>query len=137
MLVVTGMQILKCRHSERKEIKTERLSRVAIAAMKQSLKVYLPVINPIVDFEKLVSEHQPEVKFICTMNAGIDEGFKKKYTPGKSLIAIIGPEGDFIPEEVEFAVQHGFKPVSLGTSRLRTETAALTVCTIFNFVNSK
>ena len=71
------------------------------------------------------------------MNAGIDEGFKKKYTPGKSLIAIIGTEGDFIPEEVEFAVQHGFKPVSLGTSRLRTETAALTVCTIFNFVNSK
>lgn len=134
---IDEISFLKCRHSERKEIKIERLNRIAVSAMKQSLKSFLPKINPMVDFNKFVSGKLEDIKLICIMPAGENNRLNKIYLPGKNLIALIGPEGDFHADEVKFAMQSGFKPTSLGTSRLRTETAALNVCTLFNFINNK
>ena len=71
------------------------------------------------------------------MSAGENEKLKNNYRIGESLIALIGPEGDFHSDELKLAMENGFKPTSLGPSRLRTETAALTVCTLFNFINSQ
>ncbi len=135
---IDEISFLKCRHSERKEIKIERLHRIAVSAMKQSLKSFLPKINPIIDFNKFISGKLIDIKLICTMpSVGKNIGFNSNYLPGNNLIALIGPEGDFHSDEVNFAMKHGFKPTSLGASRLRTETAALNVCTLFNFINNK
>ena len=133
---IDEITFLQCRHSERKEIKTERLNRVLIAAMKQSIKSFLPELNPMTDFKKFITCNFSGTKVICTTNADKSETLKKIYLPGNPLIALIGPEGDFHTDEITLAVQNGFLPVSLGLSRMRTETAALNVCTLFNFINS-
>ncbi len=132
---IDEISFLQCRHSERKEIKTERLNRIVVAAIKQSIKPFLPKLNPLVDFKTFVSGNFSGTKLICTMNVEKNENFKKNYRPGSNLTVLIGPEGDFHPDELAIAIQNGFIPVSLGTSRLRTETAAMTVCTLFNFIN--
>lgn len=133
---IDEISFLVCRHSERKEIKTDRLQRVLISSMKQSMKTFLPKINPMVDFKSFVKENFSGIKLICTMNTEGMESFKNNYSAGNNLNVLIGPEGDFHPEEILFARQCGYKPTSLGSSRLRTETAALNVCTLFNFMNS-
>lgn len=133
---IDEVSFLQCRHSERKDIKTDRLNRVLISAMKQSLKTILPKLNPIMDFNNFVSGNYQGNKIICTMSAGKNENLKNNYQGGKNLIALIGPEGDFHVDELSVAIQKDFIPISLSSSRLRTETAAMTICTLFNFVNS-
>ena len=133
---IDEISFLVCRHSERKEIKTERLKRVLVSSMKQSMKTFLPKINPIIDFKTYVSGNLSGIKLICTMNSEGIESFKNNYSAGNNLNVLIGPEGDFHPEEIILAKQSGYKPTSLGNSRLRTETAAINVCTLFNFMNS-
>lgn len=133
---IDEISFLVCRHSERKEIKTERLKRVLISSMKQSMKTFLPKINPMVDFKTYVKGNFSAIKLICTMNTEGIERFKNNYSAGNNLNVLIGPEGDFHPEEIILAIQSGYKPTSLGSSRLRTETAAINVCTLFNFMNS-
>lgn len=133
--VETGIDritFLKCRHSERKEIKLERLNRIAISAMKQSQKKFLPVINEITDFNLFVQTATEIQKIICEMNAPIDHHIKNILNRENALI-LIGPEGDFSPEEIEYASMNGFSSVNLGPERLRTETAALSACVYFNF----
>ena len=132
---IDEISFIKCRHSERKEIKIDRLNRILISAIKQSIKPFLPKINPMTDFQTFIKGNLTGTKLICSMEAEKNEGLNKYCTPGNKLIALIGPEGDFHIDECTLAIQNGFKPVSLGASRLRTETAALSVCTIFNFVN--
>lgn len=132
---ISEISFLRCRHSERKEIKIDRLKKVALAAMKQSLKAFLPTLNDMKHFNDFVSGNYQEIKFICSMKG--KDTFRQAYHPGKSLLAMIGPEGDFHDAEYALAVQHGFIPVALSESRLRTETAALTACTIFNFLNTQ
>lgn len=117
---------LKCRRSERKELKADRLEKVAVAAMKQSLKTVLPDIAPMTRFADFIGSQLPPHRFICFC----DERFPRvelatACVPGEDTVILIGPEGDFAPEEVEAALAAGFIPVALGPCRLRTETAAL------------
>lgn len=126
---------LLCKRSERKKLRPERLERVLIAAMKQSLKAQLPLLNPLQKLEDFYPKINTEQKFIAHCNPGEKKLLKDIYTPGKSVCILIGPEGDFLVEEVMAARQHGFEAISLGEARLRTETAAMVACHSINFMN--
>jgi 16S rRNA (uracil1498-N3)-methyltransferase len=122
-------------HSERKSAKTERLQKVMIAAMKQSLKAYLPVINEVAALKKFVEQPFSGRKFIAYCEKDKTIELKHAYHPCENALVLIGPEGDFSPEEVEMAERNGFIPVSLGPSRLRTETAGIVACHTINLLN--
>ncbi len=138
---VGEVTLLECDHSERTFLKTERLERIALSAMKQSLHLILPEIHTTVSLRDWLSTfHFPlsTQKFIAHCEAG------QPRTPlgtalqaGADAVVLIGPEGDFSAEEIALALERGFQPVSLGPSRLRTETAALYVCCAFNLVNDR
>jgi 16S rRNA (uracil1498-N3)-methyltransferase len=113
-----------CRHSERKQIHTNRLVKVDVAAMKQSLKAYLPVIHEMVPFEKFISQNFQAKKFIAHCAPGEKPHLFSLIRQNEDILVLIGPEGDFSPDEIALAKQHGFQEISLGNSRLRTETAA-------------
>lgn len=134
---VDRVVLLKCRHSERKVMKLERLEKVMVSAMKQSLKGVLPVIEDMTDFSEFVKENSNSGQLFfgyCNDSFSRKE-FVKEYCPGKSVVIMIGPEGDFSPEEVEMAVAYGFIPVTFGQSRLRTETAVLYGVTAVHALN--
>jgi 16S rRNA (uracil1498-N3)-methyltransferase len=126
---------LLSRYSERKEIKPERLEKVMVSAMKQSIKAYLPILNPMQTFKKTISDPFSGQKFIAHCYEGEKPLLRDVVEKGKDVLILIGPEGDFSTEEVELAISEGFIPVSLGTSRLRTETAALAACHTVNLIN--
>jgi 16S rRNA (uracil1498-N3)-methyltransferase len=126
-----------CSHSERKEVKTERLSKVAIAAVKQSLKFYLPQINDTISFNEFVNKTEINNAFICFGDANSSNNLHEYNTKNKHNLFLIGPEGDFSPKEIELASQKGFIPLNLGKARLRTETAAIHIVSISNFQNMK
>ena len=128
---------LVCEHSERKIVKTERLTKVVTSAVKQSLKAYHPVMNDAIDFKKFVHQEFKGEKFIAYCSDEYRDSLKNIYKKGKDALILIGPEGDFSQAEVELAIKHGFKPVSLGSSRLRTETAALLACVVVNLRNEQ
>lgn len=119
---------LRCRFSERKEIKTARLEKILVSAMKQSQKAMLPKLNDMTDFRSFVQLPFSGQKFIAHCEAGEKPLLKEIYQPGSNALVLIGPEGDFSPEEIRWAEAQGFQPISLGKSRLRTETAALASC---------
>jgi len=123
------------RYSERKEIKTERLEKVMISAIKQSIKAFLPVLNPLQTFKETIKMPFDGLRFIAHCNEGKKELLRDVVVKGKDIMILIGPEGDFSTEEVELAIKEGFIPVSLGDSRLRTETAALVACHTVNLIN--
>ena len=134
---VDRVVLLKCRRSERKEMKTERLEKVMVSAMKQSLKGVLPELQGMTDFNDFVKS-QPLVsqKFFGYCDAAYPRReFVKQCKPGMPVVIMIGPEGDFSPEEVTTAVENGFMPVTFGKSRLRTETAALFGVTAVHVIN--
>lgn len=128
---------LLCRFSERKEVKRERLEKTAVSAMKQSLKAALPGIREITPFKKFVELYRsvPQ-KFVayCT-DDGERRLLSRSFRPGEDAVVLIGPEGDFSPEEIESAIAAGFQPISLGDARLRTETAALTALETLHIVS--
>lgn len=126
---------LLCKRSERKRIRPERLERVLIAAMKQSLKARLPVLNPLQKLADFLSEVNSEQKLIAHCHEGEKKLLKNIYIPKKSVCILIGPEGDFMEEEVSAARDKGFQAIGLGEARLRTETAALVACHSINFMN--
>lgn len=119
---------LLCEHSERKVIKKDRLKKVVEAAMKQSLKAYHPVVNDMISFEQLIKSSQADEKLIAHCYDTPKPLLKNVIKPQKDVIILIGPEGDFSPREVELAKQHGFNDITLGNSRLRTETAGVVAC---------
>ena len=123
------------RYSERKEIKPERLEKVMISAMKQSIKAYLPVLNPLQTFKESIKRPYIGLRFIAHCNEGEKILLRDAVVKGKDVLILIGPEGDFSSEEVDIAINEGFIPVSLGDSRLRTETAALLACHTVNLIN--
>lgn len=123
------------RYSERKEIKHERLEKVMVSAIKQSIKAYLPGLSPIRTFKETIKMPFAGQKFIAHCNEGEKVLLRDVVEKGKDVLVLIGPEGDFSNEEVELAIKEGFIPISLGDSRLRTETAALVACHTVNLIN--
>lgn len=119
---------LNCRFSERKVVKTDRIERIVVSAMKQSLKPYKTLVNELVDFKKFIARPVEGAKYIAHCYEGEKLLLKDVLQAGENATVLIGPEGDFSPEEVELAIKAGYRPVSLGNSRLRTETAGLVAC---------
>ncbi|GAB6119197.1 16S rRNA (uracil(1498)-N(3))-methyltransferase [Dysgonomonas termitidis] len=117
-----------CQHSERKEIKAQRIEKILVSAMKQSQKALLPQLDDIQSFSKFIKQEYDGQKFIAHCYPQEKVLLKDIYKKGSNALILIGPEGDFSEEEVKMAIDHGFKPISLGDSRLRTETAALVAC---------
>ena len=117
-----------CEHSERKVIKDDRLEKVIISAMKQSLKAYLPKLNPLTPIKELCQSDFQGKKFIAHCYDQDKRQLKAEIENSLSNLILIGPEGDFSEKEVDSAIENGFIPVSLGQSRYRTETAALVAC---------
>lgn len=127
---------LKCRCSERKELKTERMRKIAVSAMKQSLKATLPEIDGMTDIKAFLREPFEGQKFIAhCMKDAPRKLLSHEIKPGAAVRVLIGPEGDFTPEEVQMAFANGYVPVSLGEQRLRTETAALASVHTIHVVN--
>jgi 16S rRNA (uracil1498-N3)-methyltransferase len=126
---------LLCEHSERVTVKTDRLQKILVSAMKQSLKAYLPLLNEPVKFADFIRQPRAGGRFIAYCSGDDRKHLKEAYTRGKDAVVIIGPEGDFSEKEVEMALVAGYVPVSLGKSRLRTETAALAACHMINLMN--
>lgn len=126
------LSFLRCQFSERKDIKLERYAKIAVSAMKQSHKAWLPKVNDLMDFHRFITANRQGQKFICHCYNDADVGETKPrpflldaLVEGEDATVLIGPEGDFSVDEVRLALEHGFQSVSLGASRLRTETAAL------------
>ena len=131
------LTFLNCRYSERKVIKTDRVDKILVSAIKQSLKANKPVLNEMIDFNKFIALDFKGQKFICHCYEGEKKLLKEAIVPGEDALILVGPEGDFSEEEVAKAIEAGFQPVSLGKSRLRTETAALVVAHTLNLFNQK
>lgn len=129
------LTFLNCRFSERKVIKTDRIEKILASAMKQSLKARLPRLNDMTAFEAFIRRDFTGQKFIAHCYEGDKPLLKEVVRWGEDALIMIGPEGDFSEEEVQKAVACGFQPVSLGNSRLRTETAALVACCTISLTN--
>jgi 16S rRNA (uracil1498-N3)-methyltransferase len=134
-LGVDEITLIDCDHSERSFIKTERLLKVAISAMKQSQKASLPIINPLNSFSSIL-ENTADQKFIAYVDHSNPKHLLHEAIKEKSYLICIGPEGDFSKEELESAMSKGFVKVSLGDSRLRTETAGMAACCLLNGINA-
>ncbi|CAK7030939.1 MAG: Ribosomal RNA small subunit methyltransferase E [Parabacteroides sp.] len=132
---IDAITCLHCRFSERKEVKTSRLEKILISAMKQSQKATLPQLEGMTDFKAFVGRSFKGRKFIAHCEDGKKTLLKQAYHPGEDVLVLIGPEGDFSPEEIHLALENGFEPISLGESRLRTETAALVACHTIHVLN--
>ncbi|MBQ7237814.1 MAG: 16S rRNA (uracil(1498)-N(3))-methyltransferase [Bacteroidales bacterium] len=127
---------LKCRFSERKELKMERMRKIAISAMKQSLKATLPLLDEMTDIKRFLEEPFEGQKFIAhCMKDEPRKLLSHEVRPNTAVRVLIGPEGDFSPEEVQLALANGYVPVSLGDQRLRTETAALASVHTVHIIN--
>jgi 16S rRNA (uracil1498-N3)-methyltransferase len=121
--------------SERRHINADRLNKLMIAAAKQSGRVVLPVVNPMISFADLISGAQADICCIAHCNEPVGKRLKDIYSRNKSWCILIGPEGDFTPDEVKAAALAGFEPVSLGSFTLRSETAALMACCTIAVLN--
>lgn len=129
---------LRCERSERKELKTERIEKIAVSAMKQSLKAVLPQIDATVPLMQFLREESgaDAQKFVGYCSDSTERRLlAKAYTPGSDVVLMIGPEGDFSPSEIEACLKAGFVPVTMGDNRLRTETAALVAADTIHIVN--
>ncbi len=124
---VGEITMLRCDRSERKVVKIDRLEKVVVSAMKQSIKARKPQLNDMVSFADFISSNfEGYDKFIAHCNESNDTcHLKKLLVSNPNIVVMIGPEGDFSPNEVAEAKKRGFKEISLGEERLRTETAAL------------
>ncbi len=127
---------VRCAHSERKELKTERLRKIIISAMKQSLKNTLPRLDELTPIKSVLDMDFDGEKYIAYCDKFIERKvLSRTYTPNSNVLILIGPEGDFSPEEVQYAIAKGFTPITLGESRLRTETAAVFSCFSIHAIN--
>lgn len=130
---------IKCEHSERKDIKLDRLNRIAVSAAKQSLKASVPEITEMIPLKALLSSsaYSAEKLFVGYCDSAVERKLlAKELHPGiRSVNIMIGPEGDFSPEEISTVVDSGYVPVTFGDNRLRTETAAIVACDTIHIVN--
>jgi 16S rRNA (uracil1498-N3)-methyltransferase len=134
---VTEITPIICDHSERKLIKPERYQKILQSAIKQSLKAHLPILNKAVSFSEFIERQQNFTGLQCIAHCEETkkQSLKNLIQPKNDIIICIGPEGDFSTVEINKAITNGFQAVSLGTSRLRTETAAIVACHSVAFVN--
>lgn len=127
-----------CEHSERKVIKKERYEKIIQSAMKQSLKAHLPILNDAVSFKDFIRQnHSENLKLIAHCAEGKKMSLKEIGSSFNDVLLLIGPEGDFSKTEIELAETNNFKSITLGSSRLRTETAAVVACHSVAFINEK
>ena len=119
---------LICEHSERKDVKTDRQMRIVIAAMKQSIKAFHPVIREPLAFRKFIKESTNGAKTIAHCQNGEKLWLNEIIKPNEPITILIGPEGDFSGSEITEATENGYQPITLGSSRLRTETAGVVAC---------
>lgn len=133
---VDEITCLNCRFSERRDLKPARLEKILVSAMKQSQKARLPKLTGMTDFKTFVAQPFDGRKLIAHCEEEEKPLLKQVYRPGENALILIGPEGDFSPEEIRLAKENGFEPISLGKSRLRTETAALVACHTLHVLNS-
>ena len=135
-LGVDEISFVHCKTTERPFIKIERLEKVAISAMKQSLKATLPKVNDLIKLDTLIKQSKDVEKFIAYVDHSNPIHLKNAASSASNYLVLIGPEGDFSDGELAQAIQQGFQKVSLGNSRLRTETAGVAACHILNLINS-
>ena len=127
------LSFLNCQFSERKVVKTPRIDKIVISAVKQSHKAWKPVVNELVSFKEFIQTPRPGRKFICHCYEEVEKKdffteiscIQNADAPDADITVLVGPEGDFSIDEVRLALENGYESVSLGTSRLRTETAGL------------
>lgn len=116
---------LLCKHSERTTIRVDRLEKILVSAMKQSLRASLPKLNELTPFQSFVKAASGACKRIAWCTEANLPHLSEAITPGSDIVIAIGPEGDFSQTEIDLALEHGFTGVSLGAARLRTETAGI------------
>ena len=131
------LSFLNCKFSERKKMRVDRIDKIVVSALKQSHKAWKPIVRDIVPFKKFVSEARPGRKFICHCYEEIEKKdlfleLQQPYDDDGSVTVLIGPEGDFSIDEVRLAMEYGYESASLGSSRLRTETAGLMAVAMSN-----
>lgn len=124
------LSFLNCKFSERKTMRTVRLDKIVVSAVKQSHKAWKPVVNPMVSFKEFVTQPRQGRKFICHCYEEFEKvdlmtELQKPFGEEPDVTVLVGPEGDFSVDEVKLAIANGYESASLGTSRLRTETAGL------------
>ena len=133
---VNEISFIECEHSERRKINMERLNRICVSAMKQSMRATLPKLNEIIPIKEFLN-HNSKIKnqkFICHLGQNKTH-LSSVYEKGIDATILIGPEGDFSKDELKIAVDSGFIEAILGTNRLRTETAALVAIVQLNSLN--
>ncbi|MFY0714315.1 16S rRNA (uracil(1498)-N(3))-methyltransferase [Seonamhaeicola sp. NFXS20] len=124
-----------CDHSERKVIKPARFERILQSAMKQSLNCYLPKLNDAILFKDFIKQNFSGNLFIAHCEETNKKSFKSQLKPKTDITILIGPEGDFSTKEIQMALANKYIPVTLGDTRLRTETAAIVACHSVAFIN--
>lgn len=129
---------VECRHSERRILKRERGERIVTSAVKQSLKAYHPQLDELTPVSEVIGRMFAGKKLIAHCSEGSERRFIGDVVErGDHVLVLIGPEGDFSADEIELARKNGFIEISLGESRLRTETAALAAVTMLSFINNR
>jgi len=126
---------LVCEHSERRHLRIDRLEKVITSAVKQSLKAYHPVLNQLTDYKKFITEKRTGQLFIAHLEESDPVLLRKVYLKNNDVTILIGPEGDFSESEMASAIAASYQCVSLGSSRLRTETAAVVACHTIEMLN--
>jgi 16S rRNA (uracil1498-N3)-methyltransferase len=125
---IDRLSFLRAARSERRELKLDRLERIAVSALKQSGQAWLPQLDELSDYAAFVRAAEPTTTFIAHLAEGERTSLAQVAAQGAGCCVLIGPEGDFTPEEIQLALDRGIRPVALGLTRLRTETAALAAC---------
>ena len=129
------LTFLNCRFSERKVIKTERIEKILVSAIKQSLKARLPKLNEMIEFDQFIRQEFKGQKFIAHCYEGEKPLLKNVLKPGEDALVLIGPEGDFSEEEVKKAIERGFVPISLGKSPIGCSRAAQSQSSLVTYRN--
>ncbi|MGY0392363.1 16S rRNA (uracil(1498)-N(3))-methyltransferase [Bizionia sp. KMM 8389] len=132
---ITSITPIICDHSERKVVKQERFEKIIQSAMKQSLNCYLPTLHNAISFSDYINKEHQGFTFIAHCEEQERKSLKNSLTPNSIITILIGPEGDFSVKEIETAIKNSFIPVTLGNTRLRTETAAIVACHSVAFIN--
>ncbi len=132
---IDRISLVECKHTERAFLKSERLKKIALSAMKQSVKANLPQIDEVVSFKSFIETTKEASRFIAYVDHSNPVLLKDAAGDAKESVILIGPEGDFDLEELALAISNGFQKVSLGPSRLRTETAGMVACNTISLLN--